>query len=77
MPNNSKRYFPRITKKTTIRKAVTQDVLAIDFLSCSLLSPTNPKNTGVLAIGFMMAKNPVNTVNAKVKMLSGILKIVY
>ena len=67
--------FPRITKNNTIKKAVMQDVFAIDFLSDSSLSPTNPKKTGVFAIGFIIAKNPVKTVKEKVKILVTMLNL--
>ena len=67
IPNNSKRYLPRITKNSTIKNAVMQDVFAIAFLCFSSLSPTSPKNTGVFAMGFIIAKKPVNTDNENVK----------
>ena len=50
-----------------------QEVFAIDFFSFSFLLPTNPKKTGVLAMGFIIAKNPIKTVKANVKILPGIL----
>ena len=39
--------------------------LQLFFFQVHLRLPTNPKNTGVFAIGFIIAKNPVKTVKAK------------
>lgn len=63
MPNKSKIYFPAITNTVTIINAAMVAVLAILFL-LALSSPSiSPKKMGVLAIGFIIAKKPINTVN--------------
>jgi hypothetical protein len=55
-----------------MKKAVMVAVLAItlcDFLSFPSIIPMK---MGMLAMGFIMAKKPVNTVNAKVSSVSSI-----
>jgi len=64
IPNNSKINFPSTTKVTTIMKEVRVAFMLILFLVRSSASSTNDKNIGTLAMGFMMAKNPVKTVIA-------------
>ncbi len=67
IPNNSKINLPRMTKMATIINAIKTARLLIRNLASLLAPPTNDKNIGKLEIGFIMAKNPVNTVIEKVK----------
>ena len=60
-------YLPRITEDATIKNAVMEADLAIFLFDALSWSPTRPRNTGIFAMGFIIAKKPVNTVMENVK----------
>ncbi|GAA4236774.1 hypothetical protein GCM10022291_21910 [Postechiella marina] len=68
--NNSKIYLPKRTKTATIIKAIKFDRLFISCLVFLLAPCVKDKKTVMLEIGFVIAKNAVNTAIEKVIRLS-------
>jgi hypothetical protein len=56
--------FPMAQKTTTIRKLARSARTAIVRRVAASWSAVSPRKTGVFAIGFMMAKKPMNTDSA-------------
>lgn len=64
MPNNAKMNLPAAANTTTITKLTASALTAIARLARGPSAAVRLKNTGVLAMGFMMAKNPMKTEKA-------------
>jgi hypothetical protein len=75
MPNSSKSSLP-MTATTTMMINVSRSALRATcrFVAVSS-SPVSPRKIEVLAIGFMIAKKPMNTVAACGSKLAGLLSI--
>jgi hypothetical protein len=64
MPNRSKIIFPATENIVTIRNASISDLNATATVVFSSLSLVRPRNIGTFAMGFIIEKNPINTVIA-------------
>ena len=64
MPKRSNISLPAAEKTTMIKKLMISALAAILRLVTASSLAVSPRNTGVLAMGFIMAKNPMNTVKA-------------
>src|SRR5690606_18399515 len=74
-PKTLKIILPRIMKEETIKNAVITERF-LTFRSCSRLAPsTKLRYTGKFTTGFIMAKNPVKAVMAKLINPPGSIKI--
>ena len=62
MPNKLKISLPSRIKKTIRIKVIINALKAMRLLIAVESLAVRPRNTGVLAIGFIMAKKPMNTV---------------
>ncbi len=58
-PKSSKMYFPATQQITMMTNARRRPLAATAFRVAGSSSEVRPRNTGVLARGFMMAKNPI------------------
>jgi hypothetical protein len=70
MSNSPKITFPATENIVTIRNATISDRNATALVVCSSSSLVRPTKIGTFAMGFIMAKKPVNTVNAWSSVLS-------
>ena len=64
IPNRSNISLPAAEKMIMITRLKNSALAAILRLTLGSSSAVSPRNTGVLAMGFMMAKKPMNTVKA-------------
>ena len=65
---SSKIILPTNEKTAVIKNASASERIATDRVVALSSPAVSPRNTGTLAIGFMMAKKPMKIVAAKVQM---------
>ena len=74
MPKAVKIKLPIMIKEVTMMNARRVETFATFFFSESLKVSVNPRKIGALAMGFIMAKKPVNTLIEKVKSSCDIMR---